>query len=324
MTGHTSETDAYRDDRAHVFHSWSAQRALDPSWSPAASAARFWDRRGQPVPRLLLAAGQLNLGHQHPRRRRDPGAGGGAVHGRADHRQPRPQRGRPPHRGGGARRPVDTCSSPTAAPRPTSTRSGWRGLTPAGTSPGRVPVATMARPPADRADRRPAALGERASDPGGRAVLRAVSLPVLVPLTTAERGDATGAGAPRRGVHVRGAAHRRRGHRRVGRRHQRHPRAAARVPRGGPRAVRPARRRAHRRRGDERVRPLRRMVRGRPLGCGAGPDHFAKGVNSGYVPLGGVVLGAEGVESSPSAPFPGGLRIPGTPWRAPPRSPPSR
>ncbi len=42
-------------------------------------------------------------------------------------------------------------------------------------------------------------------------------------------------------------------------------------------AVRRVRHRLHRRRGDGRVRPLRRVVRGRPLGRDAGPDHVREG-----------------------------------------------
>jgi taurine--2-oxoglutarate transaminase len=65
MTG--QRTDAYRDDRAHVFHSWSAQRALDPVVVAGGEGATFWDESGR---RYLDFASQLvnlNLGHQHPR-----------------------------------------------------------------------------------------------------------------------------------------------------------------------------------------------------------------------------------------------------------------
>ena len=52
----------------------------------------------------------------------------------------------------------------------------------------------------------------------------------------------------------------------TGRRDERHPRPARRLPPGRARAVRRARHRDDRRRGDGRVRPLRRVVRRRPLG----------------------------------------------------------
>ncbi|MCD9031147.1 aspartate aminotransferase family protein [Luteimonas sp. Y-2-2-4F] len=58
---------AWRNDRAHVFHPWSAQGALDPVVVTGASGAHFWDERGR---RWLDFASQLvnvNAGHQHPR-----------------------------------------------------------------------------------------------------------------------------------------------------------------------------------------------------------------------------------------------------------------
>ena len=58
---------AYRDDRAHVFHSWSAQRALQPLVVAGAEGSWFWDEDGH---RYLDFASQLvniNIGHQHPK-----------------------------------------------------------------------------------------------------------------------------------------------------------------------------------------------------------------------------------------------------------------
>ncbi|GAB3270811.1 aspartate aminotransferase family protein [Kineosporia babensis] len=58
---------AYELDRAHVFHSWSAQAALDPMVITKAEGPYIWDGQGQ---RLLDFTSQLvytNLGHQHPR-----------------------------------------------------------------------------------------------------------------------------------------------------------------------------------------------------------------------------------------------------------------
>ena len=54
-------------DRKHVFHSWSAQAALDPMVVTKAEGSHVWDQHGQ---RLLDFTSQLvftNLGHQHPR-----------------------------------------------------------------------------------------------------------------------------------------------------------------------------------------------------------------------------------------------------------------
>ncbi|WP_071287965.1 aspartate aminotransferase family protein [Mycolicibacterium llatzerense] len=58
---------AYELDRAHVFHSWSAQAALNPMTITAAEGSYFWDGDGN---RLLDFSSQLvntNIGHQHPK-----------------------------------------------------------------------------------------------------------------------------------------------------------------------------------------------------------------------------------------------------------------
>jgi taurine--2-oxoglutarate transaminase len=58
---------AYELDRKHVFHSWSAQGQLDPMVITKAQGSYVWDRHGT---RLLDFSSQLvftNLGHQHPR-----------------------------------------------------------------------------------------------------------------------------------------------------------------------------------------------------------------------------------------------------------------
>src|ERR1022692_4904289 len=54
-------------DRAHVFHSWSAQRALQPLPIASADGCWFWDYDGK---RYLDFSSQLvntSIGHQHPR-----------------------------------------------------------------------------------------------------------------------------------------------------------------------------------------------------------------------------------------------------------------
>lgn len=58
---------AYDLDRAHVFHSWSAQGALDPLTLAGGSGSWVWDFQGN---RYLDFSSQLvnvNIGHQHPR-----------------------------------------------------------------------------------------------------------------------------------------------------------------------------------------------------------------------------------------------------------------
>ena len=61
----TSRT--YDDDRKHVFHSWSAQSTLAPLVVNRAEGSCFWDESGK---RYLDFSSQLvnaNIGHQHPK-----------------------------------------------------------------------------------------------------------------------------------------------------------------------------------------------------------------------------------------------------------------
>ncbi|WP_037601124.1 aspartate aminotransferase family protein [Streptacidiphilus rugosus] len=54
-------------DRAHVFHSWSAQSLIDPLAVAGAEGSYFWDFEGK---RYLDFSSQLvntNIGHQHPK-----------------------------------------------------------------------------------------------------------------------------------------------------------------------------------------------------------------------------------------------------------------
>jgi taurine---2-oxoglutarate transaminase len=61
------EAEVRRDDRAHVFHSWSAQDLIDPLPIASASGSYFTDYQGQ---RYLDFSSQLvnvNIGYQHPK-----------------------------------------------------------------------------------------------------------------------------------------------------------------------------------------------------------------------------------------------------------------
>ncbi|MCB5178743.1 aspartate aminotransferase family protein [Streptomyces antimicrobicus] len=68
----TAPTAAAKDavkaaDRAHVFHSWSAQKLIDPLAVAGAEGSYFWDYDGN---RYLDFSSQLvntNIGHQHPK-----------------------------------------------------------------------------------------------------------------------------------------------------------------------------------------------------------------------------------------------------------------
>jgi taurine--2-oxoglutarate transaminase len=55
-----------RDDRAHVFHSWSAQALLDPVEIVRASGSRFWDAAGREYLDFASQLVNVNIGHQHP------------------------------------------------------------------------------------------------------------------------------------------------------------------------------------------------------------------------------------------------------------------
>lgn len=58
---------AYDLDRAHVFHSWSAQATLDPMVLERAEGSRVWDDQGRSYLDFSSQLVFTNLGHQHPR-----------------------------------------------------------------------------------------------------------------------------------------------------------------------------------------------------------------------------------------------------------------
>jgi taurine---2-oxoglutarate transaminase len=63
----TNAANAFAHDRAHVFHSWSAQGALAPAVVAGAEGSYFWTDDGT---RYLDFSSQLvnvNIGHQHPK-----------------------------------------------------------------------------------------------------------------------------------------------------------------------------------------------------------------------------------------------------------------
>jgi taurine---2-oxoglutarate transaminase len=72
MGTHAQDAAAEKDrvkaaDRAHVFHSWSAQELIDPLAVARAEGSYFWDYDGN---RYLDFSSQLvnaNIGHQHPK-----------------------------------------------------------------------------------------------------------------------------------------------------------------------------------------------------------------------------------------------------------------
>ena len=61
-----AETQVRSDDRSHVFHSWSAQAQIDPLPIAAGAGSTFWDYQGNAYLDFSSQLVNLNLGHQHP------------------------------------------------------------------------------------------------------------------------------------------------------------------------------------------------------------------------------------------------------------------
>ncbi|PKI89652.1 aspartate aminotransferase family protein [Actinomycetales bacterium SN12] len=61
-----AEAQVRADDRAHVFHSWSAQALIDPMPVAGGAGSTFWDYSGNEYLDFSSQLVNLNLGHQHP------------------------------------------------------------------------------------------------------------------------------------------------------------------------------------------------------------------------------------------------------------------
>ncbi|MGN7860486.1 aspartate aminotransferase family protein [Microbacterium sp. 22303] len=61
-----AEAQVRADDRAHVFHSWSAQALIDPVPVAAGEGSTFWDYQGNAYLDFSSQLVNLNLGHQQP------------------------------------------------------------------------------------------------------------------------------------------------------------------------------------------------------------------------------------------------------------------
>ena len=61
-----SNSEAFALDRAHVFHSWSAQGALNPRVFASGSGSRIWDFEGNSFLDFSSQLVNTNIGHQHP------------------------------------------------------------------------------------------------------------------------------------------------------------------------------------------------------------------------------------------------------------------
>ncbi len=67
MTIEATKTQAFLDDRAHVFHSWSAQGTLNPTEIAGGEGSYFWDSSGKKYLDFTSQLVNLNIGHQHPK-----------------------------------------------------------------------------------------------------------------------------------------------------------------------------------------------------------------------------------------------------------------
>ena len=63
----TDEASVRASDRAHVFHSWSAQGAINPLPIARAEGSRFWDYSGKRYLDFTSGLVNVNLGYNHPR-----------------------------------------------------------------------------------------------------------------------------------------------------------------------------------------------------------------------------------------------------------------
>lgn len=62
----TADASVRADDQGHVFHSWSAQALIDPLPVAGGAGSTFWDYAGNSYLDFASQLVNLNLGHQHP------------------------------------------------------------------------------------------------------------------------------------------------------------------------------------------------------------------------------------------------------------------
>ena len=63
----TNPSQAFANDRKHVFHSWSAQSTLNPLVVAGGEGAWFWDETGRKFLDFSSQLVNVNIGHQHPK-----------------------------------------------------------------------------------------------------------------------------------------------------------------------------------------------------------------------------------------------------------------
>lgn len=63
----TNPSDALKHDRSHVFHSWSAQSLISPVVVTKTEGSHFWDEAGKKYLDFSSQLVNVNIGHQHPK-----------------------------------------------------------------------------------------------------------------------------------------------------------------------------------------------------------------------------------------------------------------
>ncbi len=249
-------------DRAHVFHSWSAQHLINPMPLAGGEGCEFWDHDGNRWLDFSSQLVNLNLGHQHPKVI-------AAIVEQAERlctvapsfaNQTRNQAAA-----------LIASHAPDGLDRVFFTNAGAEAnenaIRMARHHTGRDKVLATYRSyhGGHRCHhgphRRAPALGLRAGHPRRRPLHGPLPLSLVVRIHLRGRGSRAGAGAPGRGHPVRGGPHDRRDHPRDGGGHQRRAGPPAGLPPWRAGAVRRARHPAHPRRGDGGLRPHRSLVR---------------------------------------------------------------
>ena len=269
--------DIVADAKEYVLYSWSTQDAINPIAVAGAEGRYLLGLRREALPRLRVAARQRQ--HRPPApedHRGDQGAGRQAGDDRPADGLGVALAPRAPARGGHAWRPLHVVLHELG-------RRGERERDQARAARDRAAQDRRALPLVPRRDARlgrphgrSAALAERARDGRRRADARPVhvSLPRRASRSVPRLHRRA---APRGDPRVRGRAHRRSGHPRDRHRDERDHPAAARLPAGDPRGLRPARDPADPRRGHGRLRAHRALVRVRELGRRPGHHHRREG-----------------------------------------------
>ncbi len=252
-------------DRAHVFHSWSAQAQINPMDIAAAEGCYVWDYDGNRYLDLSSQLVNVNIGHQHPKVVK-------AIQDQAAKMATIAPQHANDVRGEAAKRIVDVApdgmnkvfftnggaDANENAVRMARLHTGKQKVLSAYRSyHGNTAVAIQATGDPRRWP------NEYAVAPG--ALLRPVPVPLQLLVDDARAGVRARAAAPRAGHPVRGPRHHRGDPAGVGGRHRRRAHPAAGLHGGRPRALRHVRDHLHRRRGHGRLRPHRDVVRVRAL-----------------------------------------------------------